>query len=174
MESVINIQSIADAAKAGDQASFETLYQYLADRVFSFVFARTGNRTAALDVTQDTFVELYKSLPSFTYQSDAAFYSFVYTIARRQLAQYYAKTHKHAASELDEATIAGGEPGAELTTDVQRALTKLDDCSREIVVLHHWARYTFAEIGTLINMTESAVRVRHHRARAELANILTR
>ncbi len=174
METIIDIHSAATKAAAGDNVSFEALYQQLVDRVFSFVFSRTSNREAALDVTQDTFIELYKSLSSFTYQSDGAFYAFVYTIARRQLAQYYTKSSKHAVSELDETIIASGELGADLAIEVHLALTKLDDCSREIVVLHHWARYTFAEIGVLINMTESAVRVRHHRAKVELANILTR
>lgn len=174
MESVINIERVVSEAALGNEASFEQLYAHLVDRVFLFVSARTSNRTEALDVTQDTFVELYKALPGFRYERDAAFYSFVFTIARRQLAQHYGKNAKHKVSELNEETIPSGDVPQELTTEVQQALQTLDDRSREIVVLHHWARYTFAEIATLINMTESAVRVRHHRARAHLAETLTR
>jgi RNA polymerase sigma-70 factor (ECF subfamily) len=173
MESVINVQEVTGDIAAGNTARFEELYTHLVDRVFSFVALRTSGRSEALDVTQDTFVELYKALRTFRFEHDAAFYSFVFTIARRQLAQHYAKQTKHKTEVLLEETVGGNEVPAELTHEVQRALETLDDRSREIVVLHHFARYTFAEIATLINMTESAVRVRHHRARTRLADALT-
>ncbi len=174
MESVINIEALVKAVAAGNETSFEQLYTHLADRVFSFVSARTSTRTEALDVTQDTFVELYKALSGFRYERDAAFYSFVFTIARRQLAQHYDKRAKHQVTELVEEVTPSETASAELTSEVQQALETLDDRSREIVVLHHFSRYTFAEIAALINMTESAVRVRHHRARLHLAEALTR
>lgn len=173
MESVIDIETAVREASAGNAASFETLYTHLVDRVFSFICARTSTRTEAFDVTQDTFVELYKALRTFTYERDAAFYGFVFTIARRQLAQHYAKRAKHHTDALTEDLVPSGDVSCELTAAVHQALDSLDDRSREIVVLHHFARYTFAEIATLINMTESAVRVRHHRARARLAETLT-
>jgi RNA polymerase sigma factor (sigma-70 family) len=173
MESVINIQAVLKEIARGDTARFEVIYTHVVDRVFAFVALRTRRRADALEVTQDTFVELYKSLATFRYEHDAAFYAFVFTIARRQLAQYYAKQAKHQTVALVEDVVAGDEVSPLITHEVHRALQALDDRSREIVVLHHFSRYTFAEIAKLINMTESAVRVRHHRARARLALALT-
>ena len=86
-------------------------------------------------------------------------------------AHYHRQQATHVEEFHDEQVAATG-PGAELTHSVHRALEQLDECSREIVVLHHWSRYTFAEIAAIINMNESAVRVRHHRARATLASVL--
>jgi RNA polymerase sigma factor (sigma-70 family) len=60
----------------------------------------------------------------------------------------------------------------ETTLALTEALKQLDECSREIVVLHHWSRYTFGEIATIVDMTEEAVRVRHHRAKAVLKDLL--
>ncbi len=173
MESVVDIQQTVAAASRGDQASFSVLYEHLGDRVFAFVLSRTSNRTVALDVTQDSFVELFKALPKFTYQSDAAFFAFVFTIVRRQVAQYYHRHNKEQVVELHEEFIAESGPGAAELHAVHAALATLDEATRDIVVLHHWSRYTFAEIAAMVNMTESAVRVRHHRARATLAEALS-
>lgn len=171
MESV-EIKALVTAA-ADTPEGFAALYEHIVDRVFAFVSFRTNSHEDAREVTQDVFVELYKSLPKFVYRSDVAFYAFLFTIARRQLAAYYKRNQKHASAVLEETEHTALVPDAHLTTSVHQALETLDDVSREIVVLHHWSRFTFAEIGSLINMTESAVRVRHHRARATLASILT-
>ncbi len=171
MES-INIRTTIQQSVEGDSKAFAELYEHLVQRVFAFVATRVSERHVAQEVTQDIFVELHKSLPKFSYHSDAAFYAYVFTIVRRQLAARYGLQKKHQVVELDETVFSIKEQSAEVTHSVQSALETLDECTREIVVLHHWSRFTFAEIGALINMTESAVRVRHHRARAHLASVL--
>lgn len=172
MES-INIKALVEKCAQKDAAGFAELYEFLVDRVFSFVSCRTNDKAAATEVTQDVFVELHKALSKFKYKSDAEFYGFVFTIVRRQLARYYVSNNKHRTSEVDETSLTDNStPDVELINSVQTALEQLDERSREIVVLHHWSRFTFAEISNIINMTESAVRVRHHRAKTALASIL--
>jgi RNA polymerase sigma factor (sigma-70 family) len=105
------------------------------------------------------------------YQSDAAFYGFVFTIAKRQLVRAYRKTDDTVHLEHEE----DFPHETAHTTDedtVARALTTLDDISREIIVLHHWSRYTFKEIAEMFGMNENAVRVRHHRALGTLRTTL--
>lgn len=172
MESIINIKTIVEKCAGNDSASFTELYEHLVDRIFSFVSYRTNDKVAAIEVTQDVFVELHKALANFKYQTDPAFYSFVFTIVRRQLANRYGVEKKHESSVMEETMFQAAEPNVELTYSVRSALETLDECSREIVVLHHWSRFTFVEIAELINMTESTVRVRHHRALAALSSIL--
>jgi RNA polymerase sigma-70 factor, ECF subfamily len=172
MES-ININDIIKKATAKDADSFRVLYEHISQRIFAYVVTRVNDRMTATEITQDVFVELYKSLATFTYQSDAAFYAFTFTIVRRQLAQRYTEQKKHVVSDIDESTIPGQLLSVEVEHSIHGALDTLDECSKEIIILHHWSRFTFAEIGALIDMTESAVRVRHHRAKALLATQLT-
>ncbi len=172
MES-INIQLQVSLVAEGDKEAFKILYEHLVTRVFSYVVTRVDGRATATDVTQDVFIELHKSFNSFSYVSDGSFYSFVFTIVRRQLAKRYGEQKKRAFEEFDEQIHHEREQGSvETVVSIQSALGMLDECSREIIVLHHWSRFTFAEIGELINMKESAVRVRHHRAKAMLASLL--
>ena len=155
--------------------SFQQLYLLVQPKVFAYVSYRTITREQAIDVTQDILVELNQALPKFVYHSDAEFFGFVFTITRRALARHYEHKHTKASRrqsdvELDEITPA--EPESELVLAVRQALEKLDTTERDIIVLHHWSRYTFGEIGAMIHMTEGAVRTKHHRARTKLAHLL--
>jgi RNA polymerase sigma-70 factor, ECF subfamily len=171
MESVKDISTYVRSAAAGDTRAFETLYTMLVDRVFAYVAVRTNGRDDAYEVTQDSFVELYRALPKFTYSTDAGFYAYLFTIVKRQLARYYNVKQKEPRSAIDPDTIAIPHEH-ERDEAVARALLTLDERTREIVELHHWSRFTFGEIADMLGMNESAVRVRHHRALGSLAHLL--
>jgi RNA polymerase sigma-70 factor (ECF subfamily) len=172
MERTQSLQTLIAAVQADQSAAAECLYQKLVQPVFAFVSYRTATRDDAKDLTQDCIVEVFRALPRFTYQSDAAFHAFVFTIVRRQLARYYDRSKKTATEDLSPDVAASETTSPETTLALTEALKQLDECSREIVVLHHWSRYTFGEIATIVDMTEEAVRVRHHRAKAVLKDLL--
>jgi len=163
---------VAQSAR-GDSESFKVLFDLLHGRIFAYVRSRTGGHDEALDTTQQIFIELWKALPRFHYQSDAAFHGFLFTIARRQIIGTYRKRDTSTFSLRDaEEPVAEGE-NIEEEDEIMRALTVLDDITKEIIVLHHWSRYTFGEIGAMLGMMENAVRVRHHRGLVTLKATLT-
>lgn len=161
------IRTLIEASGHGDKESYRKLYEHMIDRVYAYLKSRTGSKEQATDLAQDVFVELWKALPRFTYHSREQFYAYVFVITKRKLSGFY-EMRKRETLPLDEEAVPGTdeslEPGNAREDEVSRALQILDEETREIVVLHHWSRYTFGEIASLINMTESAVRVRHHRA----------
>lgn len=171
-----HVHALIRSAKNNDDRASRELYEHLIDRVYAYVRYRTGSDTEATDLTQDIFIDLFKSLSGFTYQSDAQFYSFVFTITKRKLAKHYAGKNTEAALarvDVDPETLTAAAADTETGDALDRALATLDGDVREIVVLHHWSRYSFAEIATLIDSTEGAVRTRHHRALKQLAATLT-
>jgi RNA polymerase sigma factor (sigma-70 family) len=170
-----DLQTLLEACSTDISGHFRPVYEHLIDRVYAYVRYRVHTETTAQDLTQDVFIDLYESLPSFTYQSDAQFYSFVFTITKRKLAKHYGKQAvEHAqVAEVDEFLLPSPTADTETTDAVLRALATLEPDTREIITLHHWSRYTFPEIASLLHMTESAVRVRHHRALKTLATILS-
>lgn len=172
MEYIDDINELISKSAQGSSDCFQRLYELLIDKVFAYVRYRTNSEDDALDITQEVFVDIYKALPGFTYSSPDQFYGFVFTITKRKLAKYYANRQTQAAkttSEFNEDNYSESPLDVEAQSDVERALSTLDDTTREIVVLHHWSRYSFPEIAALIHMTESAVRVRHHRALKSLS-----
>lgn len=166
MEYIDPIGELVQKSATGNAGSFRALYEHLIDKVHTYVRYRTNSEDDALDLAQEIFVDLYKALPAFRYASREQFYGFVFTITKRKLAKHYADKHTQATKVtqvFDETHHSEKDGDPILADEVSRALQRLDGKTREIVVLHHWSRYTFGEIATLIDMTESAVRVKHHR-----------
>ncbi len=171
-----DICKLIEKSTKRDMESSKKLYELLVDKVFAYVRSRTSTHEEATDVTQDTFIDFFSTLSNFTYQSRAQFYAYVFVITRRKLARHYNNKSKKGTTAVvfDESTMSphDSHKDHELGSDMESALSTLEDSTREIVVLHHWSRYTFGEIATLLDMKESAVRVRHHRALALLATYL--
>lgn len=171
-----DLENIIKECVARDRVAFEHLYEHLIDRVYAYVWFRTNTKAEATDITQDIFIDLYTSLANFQYQSIPQFYSFVFTIAKRKLAKHYDTHTSEVTTHIDfpseDMLPDEAETDVEMTDEVRRAVGALPEVAQEIIVLHHWSRYTFAEIATLLEMRESAVRVRHHRALKELAQLL--
>lgn len=171
----VDLQTLLTAQKTGQPEQFRAIYDLLVDKLYSYVQYRVNTREAATDIVQDVFIDLHSALLTFTYTTDAQFYSFVFLITKRKLAKHYSESKVKQISEtvLEEDAIAATPPQTEEQDAIARALQTLEPETREIVILHHWSRYTFPEIASLLNMNESAVRVRHHRALKTLAATLT-
>jgi len=175
MEHEHEIKSLVATATTGEADAFRALYEHLADKVYNYIKYRISRDEDALDLTQEVFIDLYKALPSFTYESAPQFYSFVFVITKRKLAKWYSRSETSInaqAGTLNESEISAPTKDILVQDEVNRALAQLESETREIVVLHHWSKYTFKEIASLIEMTESAVRVRHHRALKTLSALI--
>ena len=59
-------QQLLQQATAGDQPSFEQLFQRHYDRIYGLLFRLVGNRAEAEDLTQEVFVRLYQRPPTAT------------------------------------------------------------------------------------------------------------
>ncbi len=168
------VQLVA-AAKGGESEAYRQLFDVLEPQLYAFVRYRVPDHETAEDVVQDGLIAVFRALDTFVVQSKGQFYQYIYTIIRRQLAHYYESKHvKGAAHQVvtDESTWMAPTDDASLSGDVARALATLDPVTREVVVLHHWSRYTFGEIALMLGLEEGAVRTRHHRAKAALASLL--
>lgn len=171
-----DIQALVETSAKGDAESYKKLYEHLVDKVYVYVRYRTSTEERATDLTQDVFIDLFTALSNFTYKSRAQFYAFVFVITKRKLAKHYAEVKAKESQTFNEETMSptsAKQIDDETTNlDVEQALNHLEEQTREIVILHHWGRHTFGEIAEIMNMTESAARVRHHRALKTLAEKL--
>jgi RNA polymerase sigma-70 factor, ECF subfamily len=163
------------AAKGGESEAHRQLFDVLEPQMYAFVRYRVPDHETAEDIVQDSLVALFRALDTFVVQSTAQFYQYTYTIVRRQLAHFYNSKHVRATMQrIDSEESVWMAPVDDPSTagDVARALATLDPLTRDVVVLHHWSRYTFGEIALMLGLEEGAVRTRHHRAKAALASLL--
>ena len=157
----------------GDEEALDALSKAIMRPLFPYLRSRAHRRDDALDALQDTLVDVWKSLPRFSYTTDAAFFKFVFTIGKRKLARIHQMRRREQplADEHDVADM-GEPPDQEGGVFVSRALHALSGKDRDIITLRYWSGLSFLEIGRVLSMSEGAARVRHHRALAELKKTL--
>ena len=157
-------------AQNGDKEAFKGIFERLNNRLFAYVLLRTSNREDALDIVQETFIELWNALSKFKYRTEEEFNGFVFTLAKRKLYKHY-KT-KEKSVQLNE----GANGSYEMKTEDYRYLLKnintLSSEHQELLKLRYWSGMTFREIASVLNVKETTAKVRHHRAIQQLKILL--
>lgn len=174
MEEKSALEALIQRCVNGEEESLRELTRAISAPLLPYLLSRTPRREDALDALQDTLVDVWQSLPRFTYRSDAAFFKFVFTIGRRKLSRTRAmRIHEEALPDTHDVADMDAPSSPEERIVVSRALTGLSERDREIVMLRYWSGLPFSTIASILSMTEGAVRVRHHRALRDLEGTLT-
>lgn len=150
------------------QALFSNLFEEYQDAIFRFAFFRVGNRSIALDITQDTFVRLWAYISKDkNIEHEKAF---VYKIAKNAVIDYYKKSKTFSLDILIE---GGFDPETTMHTDaiwknddiktVQNLLDDLDEESKQIIFLRYTEEKPIEEIASIYGKTTNAMTVRIHR-----------
>lgn len=164
--------------KDGDQSGLAALYDQLGDRFFRYALVRLRDRELALDAVQDSLVAIWEALPGMEYRSDAETYGFLFTIVRRRVLAIADKetrrrSHEHPEAEPDTLGAEAKHVDPFLVRQLEAALAKLGDRAAEVMRLRYWGGLSFGEIGAALHMSETAVRVMHHRTHSKLEAYLT-
>lgn len=159
LEGLTDSQLIGRCLSAGRHydLAFESLYQRHADRVFGFLLKLTGNRTAAEDALQETFLRVYKSLDRFDSKRNLS--SWLLQIARyvaidafrvekkvKRLEEGAARDNREV-QRSDEAKAESNERQA-VVQDVMASLSIED---RSLLLLRHYQGMTFKAIGQAVD-----------------------
>lgn len=176
-------EALMAAYRAGGEGApraFEALFRRYAGRLLQF-FGRYGDRggTDAGDLVQKTFLHVHRARNDF--DGGRAFRPWLYTIAlnvRREEGRRRLRKREVAVDFQEPGGLGGHEPAVAPVTSsasdrlVRRALEKLSPAQREVVLLHWFEGLSFPEIAEMLGATNSAVKVRAHRAYGELKKLL--
>jgi len=156
----------------------EEQYEEIHPKLYAFFYSKTGNRMTAQDLCHDTFYEACKSVGSFNGHSTLS--TWVFSIATNLLKKYYRKNKYQQSlmqklATIPETDIHSLEELAEIREDTRNLLhhiSKLDDASREIVLLRIYGELSFAEIGLVIGKSENYARVTFHRQKLKIQKLM--
>lgn len=169
------LNTLIKKAQNGSEDAFKEIFNRLSDRFFAYTFSRTSNRDDALDIIQETFIDLWNSLKKFKYKSDQSFYGFIFTITKRKLYHYYKNKPKVASlDEINKKHLI--QPAIKLEDDgyMLNQINQLTSNDQDIIRLRYWSQMKFNEIAAVLNITETAAKVRHHRALQKLKTNLNK
>ena len=170
-----NVQELDDReilvlASQGDQEAFGALYARYVERIFNYVYYRTGNVHDAEDLTARVF---YRALHHIQHYTDRGvpFSAWLYRIAHNLIANWHRDRSRHQEIPLDDAPTLhykGQAPEAALMQGQdQDALLKLirhlPAERQQLLILKFVEQMPNAEIGQIMGRSEGAVKSLYHR-----------
>jgi RNA polymerase sigma-70 factor, ECF subfamily len=160
--------------------SWEEVVREHADRVYRLAYRLSGNQHDAEDLTQETFIRVFRSLASYQPGTFEGWLHRITTNLFLDMARRRARVRMEALPD-DAERIPGGDPGPDqvyasshLDPDLQAALDELPPDFRAAVVLCDVEGLSYEEIGATLGVKLGTVRSRIHRGRQALRSALER
>jgi RNA polymerase sigma-70 factor (ECF subfamily) len=174
-ESAEHIRDLVARGQQGDRAALEELYLIHFDRIYSYLHVSVGNRHDAEDLTTQTFLKMLEKIGSFRWQS-APFSAWLFRIAHNLAMDHFrARRRWQPEEEVPEPPAHEAEPSAELeamrTIGRESMLKLIQDLSPEqqqVLTLKFVFNLPNAEVATILDKTEGAVKSLQHRALVSL------
>ena len=171
---------LIESSLMGDENAFAKLVKKYQKQVHTLAWRKVGDFHIAEEITQDTFLRVYKKLS--TLKDPRRFAGWLYRIAARQCHAWLRKKRiqTQALEDTDTELIEGGtysqyiaEEQAKAATEaqrdiVQRLLARLRESERTVVTLHYFGEMTCEEISRFLGVSASTVKSRLRRARLRL------
>ena len=147
--------------KQGETELLDVLIESHYDGIYRFCYYKIGDREAAYDCTQETFLNLLRYLD--TYVEQKKFKAYLYRIAGNVCTDWFRKNSVQFAGEELLETIAkedGELKRLELSDEVFRALQVLSQAQKDVIMLHFFYDFKLREIAQIINVPMSTVKSR--------------
>ena len=171
--------AIVRRAARGDARAHEIIYRAFSAAVYSVCLRFTRSPAHAEDLTQDTFMEVMRSIDAF--RGEAPLGSWVRRIAVSKALMFLRSAWQRRGQGLDDdwedrlpgdAANHGVSAAPEQALDLDAALACLPDTSRAVVWLHDVEGFTHREIAALMGKTESFSKSQLSRAYQRLRPLL--
>lgn len=174
----------------GDAAAFHQLYALLAPRILAYLTGLLGDKAAAEDVLQQTFLKVHEARGSYVLGANPI--PWIYTIAHRTSLDEIRK-RKRSRVRLSKDGEVGEEPAAHITgvaadahpdpsdrpdpsaaAGALAALAKLPENQRQALILTKVHGRSIADAAMITGSTPGAIKQRAHRAYVTLRQMLRR
>jgi RNA polymerase sigma-70 factor (ECF subfamily) len=161
---------------------FDSLYREHYRPVFAYLLGRTGDREAAADLLQETFLRVWQRIADLCPLPDDQRRYWLFAVARSRVGDYHrrrAVRERHAAALPD--TLPAGSADAdparvvearETGAAVDRAIAALPDDLRTVLVMHLLTEMTSAQVGQALGKPAGTVRYQLAQARRRIARAL--
>ena len=178
----INDQEYIDRVLEGDHAAFAVLVDQYKHLVFTLAVQMVKHQEEAEEVSQDTFIKVFKSLRS--YKGDSKFSTWIYRVAYNtcldRIKKNKRKQQTYTIDEMTENQIQETENALDLMEQeekqqaVARCMESLNPDDRALMTLFYFEELSLEEIGKVLNLKPNNVKVKLFRSRKRLATIMKR
>jgi RNA polymerase sigma-70 factor, ECF subfamily len=166
-------RALVVAAQRGDTAAFAGLVRLYQRRAYAVARAIAATHEDAEDAVQEGFLHAYRALDRF--RPEQPFGAWLHRIVANAALDITRRRKVRATDELPEAVASPFRDPAEasdLRACLDRALARLGERQRAVIVLHDVEGFKHAEIGAMLGIPEGTARSDLHHARAALRRLL--
>src|SRR5579875_1989675 len=168
------LRGLVARGQQGDRDALEELYLIHFDRIYSYLHVSVGNRHDAEDLTTQTFLKMLEKIGSFRWQS-APFSAWLFRIAHN-LAMDHFRARRRWQPEEEVPEPPGEEaPSAEAAAlqtigreSMLELIERLSPEQQQVLTLKFVLNLSNAEVATILDKTEGAVKSLQHRALVSL------
>jgi RNA polymerase sigma-70 factor, ECF subfamily len=164
---------LIERACEGDPLAVRTLYERYSSRVFGVVRRIAGDDDLAQDFAQEAWIRAFRALPSF--RGDSRFSTWVHRIAVNAALQAVrsAGTRERRETDLpDTIPVAPKHRDVLLEDRLQRAMDRVPEGMRRVLILHDVEGYTHEEIGEALGINPGTSKSQLFKARARMRVLL--
>ena len=161
---------LVEMAKVGDNDAFGELYERYLDKIYSYIYYRTGNHHDAEDLTARVFFRAMAHIESYT-ERGVPFQAWLYRIAHNLVANWHRDRGRRKVIPLDEfiaASLKSDAPDQQAEDQEERdalraAMRRLPEERQQLLLLKFVDHLSNAEIGVIMDRTEGAIKSLYHR-----------
>ncbi len=181
------VKELIDKCQAGDMLAFEDLVYQYERLVYSIAYRMVNNHNDAQDITQEVFLKVYQKLDM--YSPSHSFSSWISTITSNTSIDYLRKHKKQTLLSLDkeiefeDSSVSLNIESKDLTPEqellqkektklLQKAISMLDEESRELIVLRDINGLSYNEIAEMFDIKLGTVKSKISRSRLKLQKII--
>ena len=178
-ETIIKTEDLdlARAATGGDEKAWRRIYDQTNQQLYNFLCYQTGDRDAARDLLQETYVAALRRLD--TYRGQGTLLSWLRAVGlrkcldwRRRVSMRIRKLAAFARENTSLASTGAEETFPGLGDGFQAALDRLSPRQRAALLLRELEDQPFSEIAAALGCGEATARVHHHRACQNMRKLL--
>lgn len=148
----------------------EAVYREYYPKIHRYIAGKVGNPQEAEDLVSDVFLKVCQHWDTFD-ESKASVSTWVYTIARNAVIDYY-RTHR-LHTELpetltDDSSMEDDLAHRETLASLASALETLEERQRDIIILRYWKGMTLKDIAARMKLSYTYIKVLHNDALRKL------
>jgi RNA polymerase sigma-70 factor (ECF subfamily) len=174
------LRGLVEAAREGSRSAFDEVVRRTYVDTYTLAVRLTGNEEDARDVVQEAYLRAWKGLRRF--RGDAQFTTWMYRITANTAYTYVQRRKRHRTANiedveepvemrLDAQPAAAAESAAGLA-ELAEAVDQLPDTLRQIVILKDVYGLPHDDIAQELGISVAAAKVRLHRGRKKLRDVL--
>jgi len=154
----------------GDE--IEEIYLKYKDNIYNYLYQLSFNKHTAEELTQDTFLKVFKYFNGFKAQSTVK--SWLYKIARNTYLDYNKKKSLYKEETIEENELVDKNDDYKNLNEkivINEILNKLNESERTLILLRDLYGFSYIEISSIMELTIGQIKIGIYRARKKFKKL---